>query len=106
MSVLVTATTSSGQPLTEAAWQAVERACDLADRLEEARKKVRINLLVPTLPHPGAKILKYLIADIHVRQLANECTGSQPIRYYWYHYSREVTGCCRRSERPRQNACK
>ena len=43
MSVLVTATTSPGQPLTEAAWQAVESACDLADRLEEARKKVGVS---------------------------------------------------------------
>ena len=42
MSVLITATTTSGQLLTEAAWQAVQRACDLADRLEEARKKVRL----------------------------------------------------------------
>lgn len=42
MSVLVTATTTSGEQLTEAAWQAVQRACDLADRLEEARKKVCI----------------------------------------------------------------
>lgn len=41
MSVLVTATTTSGKPLTDAAWQSVLRACDLADRLEEARKKVR-----------------------------------------------------------------
>ncbi|KIM90992.1 hypothetical protein PILCRDRAFT_59417 [Piloderma croceum F 1598] len=55
MSVLVTATTSPGQPLTEAAWQAVERACDLADRLEEARKKIfmyvssRMNVLAPNL---------------------------------------------------------
>lgn len=40
MSVLVTATTTSGEPLTQAAWQAVQRACDLADRLEEARKTV------------------------------------------------------------------
>lgn len=40
MSVLVTATTTAGQPLSEAEWQAVQRACDLADRLEEARKKV------------------------------------------------------------------
>lgn len=43
MSVLVTATTTSGQPLTDAEWSAVERACDLADRLEEARKKVRLS---------------------------------------------------------------
>lgn len=40
MSVLVTATTSSGEVLSESAWNAVQRACDLADRLEEARKKV------------------------------------------------------------------
>jgi U4/U6 small nuclear ribonucleoprotein PRP31 len=40
MSVLVTATTSSGVTLTPANWAAVERACDLADKLEEARKKV------------------------------------------------------------------
>lgn len=40
MSVLVTATTTSGQKLPDAEWAAVERACDLADRLEEARKKV------------------------------------------------------------------
>ncbi|KAI0771967.1 Nop domain-containing protein [Trametes elegans] len=55
MSVLVTATTTSGQPLTDADWKAVERACDLADRLEEARKKIfmyvssRMNILAPNL---------------------------------------------------------
>ena len=40
MSVLVTATTTPGQPLTPQAWKVVSDACDLADRLEEARKKV------------------------------------------------------------------
>jgi len=40
MSVLITATTTTGETLTEAQWAAVERACDLADKLEEARKKV------------------------------------------------------------------
>ncbi|KAJ8495901.1 hypothetical protein ONZ45_g12669 [Pleurotus djamor] len=55
MSVLVTATTTSGEPLSEAAWNAVKRACDLADRLEEARKKIfmyvssRMNVLAPNL---------------------------------------------------------
>ncbi|KIJ70255.1 hypothetical protein HYDPIDRAFT_78667 [Hydnomerulius pinastri MD-312] len=55
MSVLITATTSSGQPLSDAQWKAVERACDLADRLEEARKKIfmyvssRMNVLAPNL---------------------------------------------------------
>jgi len=39
MSVLITATTTSGQTLTDAQWNAVEKACDLADKLEEARKK-------------------------------------------------------------------
>lgn len=41
MSVVVTATTTTGRRLADADWAAVERACDLADRLEEARKKVR-----------------------------------------------------------------
>ena len=41
MSVLVTATTTSGQNLSEGEWLTVQNACDLADRLEEARKKVR-----------------------------------------------------------------
>ena len=40
MSVLITATTSSGQPLLDVRWKAVEKACDLADRLEETRKSV------------------------------------------------------------------
>ena len=56
MSVLVTATTTTGQPLTEASWEAVQRACDLADRLEEARKKVspavRAHMALPV--HPKA----------------------------------------------------
>ncbi|EGO01853.1 hypothetical protein SERLA73DRAFT_177395 [Serpula lacrymans var. lacrymans S7.3] len=55
MSVLVTATTTSGQTLSDAQWTAVQRACDLADRLEEARKKIfmyvssRMNVLAPNL---------------------------------------------------------
>ncbi|KAH9894376.1 Nop domain-containing protein [Cubamyces lactineus] len=55
MSVLVTATTTSGQQLPDAEWKAVQRACDLADRLEEARKKIfmyvssRMNILAPNL---------------------------------------------------------
>lgn len=40
MSVVVTATTTSGRQLSDADWASIERACDLADRLEEARKKV------------------------------------------------------------------
>ncbi|KAF8897380.1 hypothetical protein BD779DRAFT_1432312 [Infundibulicybe gibba] len=55
MSVVVTATTTAGKKLTDADWAAVERACDLADRLEEARKKIfmyvssRMNVLAPNL---------------------------------------------------------
>ncbi len=40
MSVLVTATTTPGKPLTPQAMNIVTDACDLADRLEDARKKV------------------------------------------------------------------
>ncbi|KAG1753872.1 uncharacterized protein EDB91DRAFT_1100381 [Suillus paluster] len=55
MSVLITATTTTGQTLTDAQWAAVEKACDLADKLEEARKKIfmyvssRMNVLAPNL---------------------------------------------------------
>ncbi|KAH6915237.1 U4/U6 small nuclear ribonucleoprotein Prp31 [Coprinopsis sp. MPI-PUGE-AT-0042] len=55
MSVVVTATTTSGTKLTESSWQAVQRACDLADKLEEARKQIfmyvssRMNVLAPNL---------------------------------------------------------
>lgn len=97
MSVLITATTTTGKPLTDASWQAVLRACDLADRLEEARKKVR-------LPSPHYLYPNHHHLDIHVRQLTNECPCSQPIRYYWYNYSRKTTWSSRRSQWIGQNA--
>lgn len=61
MSVLVTATTTSGQTLSEAEWQTVQRACDLADRLEEARKKVR------HIPEMFPAYLTLSGPDFHVR---------------------------------------
>lgn len=51
MSVVVTATTTSGKQLTDADWAAVERACDLADRLEEARKQVKPFHIFKILSH-------------------------------------------------------
>ncbi|KAF8743861.1 hypothetical protein AX14_000258 [Amanita brunnescens Koide BX004] len=55
MSVVVTATTTSGKQLSEADWAAIQRACDLEDKLEDARKKIfvyvssRMNILAPNL---------------------------------------------------------
>ncbi|EDR12936.1 uncharacterized protein LACBIDRAFT_245937 [Laccaria bicolor S238N-H82] len=55
MSVVVTATTTSGKQLSDPDWRSVQRACDLADHLEEARKKIfmyvssRMNVLAPNL---------------------------------------------------------
>jgi len=40
MSVVIAATTSAGKMLSAAEWKAVERACELADLLEDARRKV------------------------------------------------------------------
>jgi U4/U6 small nuclear ribonucleoprotein PRP31 len=40
MSVLMAATTTMGQKLSDPEWLSVERACDLADRLEKIRTKV------------------------------------------------------------------
>lgn len=44
MSIRMTATTTNGQVLSPLEWTAVQRSCDLADRLEEARKKVWFGL--------------------------------------------------------------
>jgi U4/U6 small nuclear ribonucleoprotein PRP31 len=44
MSVLMAATTTMGRKLSDPEWQSVERACDLADRLEKVRTKVRTNV--------------------------------------------------------------
>lgn len=86
MSVLVTATTTTGKRLTDGDWAAVERACDLADRLEEARKKVRIR------PAPFYSISeRNPFLDFHVRQLKNECASTESISYCWYHHSRQAS---------------
>lgn len=67
MSVLITATTSSGQPLSDAQWRAVERACDLADRLEETRKTVSCILPCPLLLSPSSsQIFMYVSSRMNV----------------------------------------
>ena len=93
MSVMITATTTNGQSLSEAEWLAVQRACDLADNLEEARKKV-----CSLLALPAHAVLIYPSSDFHVRELANEYPCAQPISYCRYNYSREVARCRWRSE--------
>ena len=62
MSVVITATTTPGKQLPDPAWFAVQRACDLADNLEEARKKV-------PLSHP----LRLVIINAFFRSL---CTSA------------------------------
>ncbi|KAH8830701.1 Nop domain-containing protein [Flagelloscypha sp. PMI_526] len=55
MSVAVTATTTTGKMLSEADWEAVSRACDLAESLETTRMQIftyvssRMNVLAPNL---------------------------------------------------------
>ncbi|KAG8965800.1 U4/U6-U5 snRNP complex subunit prp31 [Tulasnella sp. 419] len=55
MTVTIASTTTRGKPLPEKSWNAVQRACDLSDRLEEARKKIfnyvrsRMSVLAPNL---------------------------------------------------------
>jgi len=55
MSVLLTATTTTGGTMSEVQWQAVSQACDMSDRLDEARSKIfsyvssRMNILAPNL---------------------------------------------------------
>lgn len=102
MSVLVTATTTSGVPLLEQDWEAVQRACDLADKLEEARKKVSITL--STTKQCEARTNRNL-PDFHVRELTNEYSCTQPISYRRYNYSCKTTRCCRWSQWNSQDAC-
>ena len=62
MSVAVTASTSSGRQLSDQEWKAIAKACDLADRLEEARKKVSITVAILS------KVVSLkTVLDLHVR---------------------------------------
>lgn len=97
MSVVVTATTTSGKDLSDQEWAAVEQACSLADRLEDARKKVCFLLLVP-------RIIAHTPQDIHVCQLSNEYTCTQFVGYRWNYYSCETTRCRWWSRRACQDA--
>jgi hypothetical protein len=54
MSVLMAATTSTGQKLSDSGWQSVERACDLADRLEKVRTKVHTLSNLLRCPQTGS----------------------------------------------------
>lgn len=55
MSLLMTATNTRGQQLTEAQWKSIEKACDTAEKLEEIKQKIfayvssRMNILAPNL---------------------------------------------------------
>lgn len=97
MSVLVTATTTHGQPLSEVEWKTVQKACDLADRLEEARKRVcKITLSFSEL---------MAILDLHVRQFAHARASAQPISHRRHNDSRQTPWSCWWSNRPCKNAC-
>ena len=97
MSVLVTATTTPGQPLTPQAWQVVWDACDLADRLEDARKKVMRSVICQ---FHGLIIL----SDIFLRELPYERTCTELIRNCWTYHSGEVIGSGRRIDCVGKNA--
>jgi U4/U6 small nuclear ribonucleoprotein PRP31 len=55
MTVAVTATTTKGKPLPQNEWEAVLRACDLEERLDDARKRIfnyvqsRMTILAPNV---------------------------------------------------------
>lgn len=91
MSVLMAATTSAGQKLSDPEWQSVERACDLADRLEKVRTKVKRKLI-----RRSVEGLIKLHSDLHVRQFANECPCAKFVSYRRYNHSGQITRCGRR----------
>jgi U4/U6 small nuclear ribonucleoprotein PRP31 len=64
MSLLMTATNTQGVQLTNTQWNTVEKACDMADRLEEVKRKVR--------EHPTSAVetgsygqLRFLTMSVH-----------------------------------------
>jgi hypothetical protein len=93
MSVLMAATTSAGEKLSDADWQSVERACDLADRLEKVRAKVGT-----TVDSLFCCLLTHFDSDLHVRQFENECSCAKFVSYCRYNYSSQITRCGRRAE--------
>jgi len=66
MSVLVTATTTHGQRLSDSEWKVVERACDLTDKLEEARRKVVNSLFHRQRTNIGGQIFMYVSSRMNV----------------------------------------
>ena len=97
------ATTSTGQKLSDSGWQAVERACDLADRLEKVRTKVRGPFNSGTLSTDG--LTTWWNPDLHVRQFENECSCTKFVSYRRYNHSGQIARCGGRFERTRQDAC-
>ena len=93
MSVLMAATTSVGQKLSDPEWQSVEGACDLADRLEKVRTKVQS--LIPC----SVNELTWFDTDLHVRQFENECPCAKFVSYHRYNHSGQITRCGGRVER-------
>ncbi len=102
MSVLMAATTSTGQKLSDSNWQSVERACDLADRLEKVRTKVRT---LSGLLYCRRTDSPPLNLDLHVRQFENECSCAKFVSYRRYNHSGQIARCGGRFERTCQDAC-
>lgn len=98
MSVVVTATTTPGKPLTQSEWLSVERACELADRLEDARRQVSARCRVV---YEWSLII---LSDFHLRELTNEHSCSQSLSYRRDYNSGEAFGCGWRFERVGENA--
>lgn len=80
MSVLIMATTSRGRTLTDVEWLTIQNACDLADRLDEARRVVSLTIRMNL-----ESVTKSV--DIQLCQFADEHAGSQLVGYCWYNNS-------------------
>lgn len=81
MTVTIAATTTTGTPLSTPQWEGVIRACDLAERLDEYRKRVR-NVAYHHLP-----IFDEWHADLQLRSITDVRTGSE-------HFGDRWLNCC------------
>jgi len=64
MSLLMTATNTQGVQLTGAQWNTVEKACDMADRLEEVKRKVGEHPTSTVETGPYGR-LRFLTMSVH-----------------------------------------
>ena len=110
MTVTIAATTTKGQVLPASAWESVQKACDLADNLEDARRKVRnhrirVQKFGLFIPSSYADFLTFIVfcfqslTDLQLRTIPYVRPSSKSVGHRRHHNSSKTIGyrrwpCC------------